>query len=304
MMRNRKYPCNAYRRIPEEYLVKSAASGSRVVRFGYRTRNRSDEHDDAVYNKYALVYLPEGYDENAPGNRYNVMYLIHGGACTPEWYLGGEGCTTEVTHLLDRMIRDGLIEPLIVCAVSWLNEYCEDSAINCLDFRYELVNDIMPLFERQYRTYAKDVTGEDLVRSRKHRAFSGYSMGAVVTWNILEYCMDKFAYFMPMSGDCWELGMTAGGSRPDDTAARLARDIGKSGFTAVDFCIYAGCGDADIAEPNLTPQINAMKKLTDTFVYCESFNDGNLYECICPDCGHDLKTALNILYNGLPKMFG
>ncbi|MCR5167437.1 MAG: enterochelin esterase [Oscillospiraceae bacterium] len=302
-MKKRKYQDNTYRRLPDEYILNKNVSECRVVRFNYTTRNYAAE-DNTVYNKYALVYLPEGYDENNTERRYNVLYLIHGGACSPEWYLGGEGCTSEVTRLLDNMIQNGLIEPLIVCAVSWLNEYSDDATENCLNFRHELINDIMPLFERKYRTYAEDVTERGFVQSRKHRAFSGYSMGAVVTWNVLGYCMDKFAYFMPMSGDCWELGMTAGGSRPDETAAELAREIANSGFASDDIFIYAGCGDADIAEPNLTPQINAMKKLTDTFIYSESFNEGNLYECICPDCGHDLKTALHILYNGLPKMFG
>ncbi len=302
-MKSREFPDNAYCDPPKEYLISSGGSQGRVVRFGYKTKDHFGD-DDTVYNKYALVYLPDGYDENDNGKRYNVLYLIHGGACTPEWYLGGEGSQTVVTDLLDCMIRDRLIEPLIVCAVSWLNEYCEDAGRNCLNFRYELMNDIMPEFEKRYRTYAENTDEQGFVQSRKHRAFSGYSMGAVVAWNILGYCLDKFAYFIPMSGDCWELGTTAGGSSPDDTAAELAREIRKTGYSVDDLCVYAGCGDSDIAEPNLTPQIEAMKKLTDTFIYCNNFRDGNLYECICPGCGHDLKTAVHILYNGLPKMFG
>ena len=59
-----------------------------------------------------------------------------------------------------------------------------------------------------------------------------------------------------------------------------------------------------MAEPNLTPQINAMKELTDTFIYCDNFADGNLYQCIYPQGGHDRNTVARILYNGLPKMFG
>lgn len=286
------YKDNPYCAPPKEYLGNTAAANSNVVRFSYKTKNYT-ENDNKFYNKYALVYLPEGYDENDSQKQYNILYLIHGGACTPEWYLGGEGKTTEVTRLLDCMIRDGIIEPLIVCAMSWLNEYCEDAAINCLNYRYELINDLMPALENTFH----------IRTDRLHRAFSGYSMGAVVTWSVLEHCLDKFAYFIPMSGDCWSIGKMAGGCRPYDTAAELAGKIKASGYTAADFVVYAGCGDADIAEPNLTPQINSMKKFTDTFVYKSSFSDGNLYECICPDCGHDLKTAIHILFNGLPKLF-
>ncbi len=43
---------------------------------------------------------------------------------------------------------------------------------------------------------------------------------------------------------------------------------------------------------------------TDTFIYCDNFADGNLYQCIYPQGSHDRNTVARILYNGLPKMFG
>ena len=213
---------------------------------------------------------------------------MHGGGCTPEWYLGGEDQQSKLKNMLDQMIRDGLIEPLIVCAVSYLNEYCGDAVNNCLNFRFELTNDLMPVFEKKFKTYAVDIMLQSFADSRRHRAFSGYSMGAVVTWNIFGYCLDRFAYFIPMSGDCWALGATAGGTRPYDTAAELEYQVIESGMTPDDFYIYTGCGDKDIAEPNLTPQINAMKESEEIFKYCDNFSEGNLYQCVCPGCGHDL----------------
>ena len=107
----------AYREPPEEYLGDAPAAGSRVVSFGYMTRDRIGGSAEE-YGKNALVYLPEGYD-GAPDRRFNVLYLMHGGGDTPAWYFNGEGCDSELKHLLDCMIRDDVIEPLIVCAVSY-----------------------------------------------------------------------------------------------------------------------------------------------------------------------------------------
>ena len=171
-------------------------------------------------------------------------------------------------------------------------------------FWQELTEDIMPVFETQYRTYAKDVTPDDFKATRRHRAFGGFSMGAAATWGVFEHCLNSVAYYLPMSGDCWALGMKAGGTQPDATAKYLADAVKASGWSKNDYYIYSGCGSKDIAEPNLTPQVEAMKKMTDAFVWCDNFADGNLYECIIENGGHDVNTVIRVMFNGLPKMFG
>lgn len=50
--------------------------------------------------------------------------------------------------------------------------------------------------------------------------------------------------------------------------------------------------------------IDAMKEHTDVFTYCDNFADGNLYQCIYENGGHDVQTVIHIMFNGLPKMFG
>lgn len=129
-------------------------------------------------------------------------------------------------------------------------------------------------------------------------------MGAVTTWATFENRLDSIAYYMPVSGDCWALGGTAGGNRPAETAQYLADAVKDSGFTAKDFYIYTGCGGSDMAKPNLEPQVEAMKELSDTFIYCDNFADGNFYHCLFEGGGHDRNTVLSVMYNGLPKMFG
>ena len=73
-------------------------------------------YESADGEKHALVYLPAGYDE---GNEvYNILYFMHGGGGSPELYFTAGG-QSSLSNLLDHMIEDGLIEPLIVVAPSF-----------------------------------------------------------------------------------------------------------------------------------------------------------------------------------------
>ena len=77
---------------------------------------------------------------------------------------------------------------------------------------------LIPLVESRYRTYTQQTDLEGLQASRNHRAIGGFSMGAVTTWYALEYTLDYFKYFLPISSDGWSLGRFAGMNYPDETA--------------------------------------------------------------------------------------
>lgn len=299
--RSRTYSDNTMQPLTTNYLYNNSAPEGSVINFTYETKNHL-ANNDTTYQKSALVYLPACYDANDTETKYNVLYLMHGGGDSPKWFLGGEGKKSKITRMLDSMIDSGEIKPMIVCAVSYYTDYSNDATRNCLNFHYELMNDLIPVLETTYPTYATDVTPDGLAASRTHRGFGGFSMGAVTTWSVFEHCLNEFAYFVPMSGDCWALGSTAGSSRSLQTAQHLAAKVAESNKTAEDFFLYTGCGTSDIANPNLTPQVNAMSTLTDTFLYCKNFANGNLYECIVPG-GHDVQTVTAILYNAIPKLF-
>ena len=287
--------------MPSDYFSNTWAPKGTIVEFTYDTKNHNSD-DDKVYQKSALVYLPAGYDENDTETRYNIMYIMHGGGDSPKYYLGSPGESfSRISRMMDSMIAKGEIEPLIVCVATYYTEYTNDATTNCLNFHLELMNDLVPAIESTYHTYAKDTSAEELADTRTHRAFSGFSMGAVTTWSVFENCLDEFAYFMPVSGDCWAKGTTNGKSL--STAQYLEKMVQEQEKNAEDFFIYSGCGENDMAEPNLTPQIKMMKVCKDTFIYCENFAHGNLYECIYPKGGHDVKTVAAVMYNGLPKMF-
>lgn len=303
MQRTRTYTDNPYREPDAEiYQAGSEPKGS-VVRFEYTTRDYRGS-DRTRYNKSALVYLPAGFDKSDRQKKYDILYLMHGGSDSPEWYLGGEGSESEITHMLDKMIAHGELKPFIICAVSYYEDYLEDHVRNCIDFHFELMNDIIPKFETEYPAYSENVTPEGLRASRKHRAMGGFSMGGVTTWSVFEHCLDSFAYFIPMSGDCWAKGIKAGGSDPEGTAKLLCDAVKAQGFGKEDFIIYTGAGEKDIAEPNLAPQIEAMKKLDDIFVWADNFADGNFYKVTVEGGWHDVHSVKKVMYNGLPKMFG
>ena len=299
--RARTYPDNTYQKMPSDYFTNTWAPKGKIVEFTYNTKNHNSD-DETVYQKSALVYLPPCYDENDPETRYNIMYIMHGGGDSPKYYLGSPGESySRIARMMDSMIEKGELEPLIVCVATYYTEYTNDATKNCLNFHLELMNDLVPAIESTYHTYARDTSPEELAATRTHRAFSGFSMGAVTTWSVFENCLDEFAYFMPVSGDCWAMGTTNGKSL--STAQYLEKKVIEQGKTAEDFFIYSGCGENDMAEPNLTPQIKMMKVCKNTFIYCDNFAHGNLYECIFPNGGHDVRTVAAVMYNGLPKMF-
>ena len=143
--------------------------------------------------------------------------------------------------LLDQMIAHGDIEPMIVVTPTY--NYGQptanytDADPYCRALPQELVNDLIPVVESRYSTYAETTDAEGIKVSREHRAIGGFSMGAVTTWYAFDETLDAFRYFMPISGDCWSLGRFAGMNRPDDTAAYLAERVQQSPYGETGFYI-------------------------------------------------------------------
>ena len=155
------------------------------------------------------VYLPYGY---TPEKEYNVLYLLHGSGESAGYWLGqgayaeqdnfSSGQTENITvEVLDNLIAQGCCEPMIVvtpCVASTI-----DAGVNGpVAFRYELRNDLIPLIESRYATYARgDLSAESLIASREHSAFAGLSLGSVTGWcSVLYACMDWFGYVGAFSG--------------------------------------------------------------------------------------------------------
>ena len=286
-----EFPDNKFKDMPQEYTRPNEKAG-KIVSFKYKTRNHKTE-GSAEIEKTCLVYLPAGYDEKDTKTQYNILYLMHGAGGNESTFFRGEGQNTPLKNTFDNMIAKGDIKPLIVVTPTLGN-------VDALDFHTELVKDLIPAVEKQYHTYAKDVTAEGIHASKWHRAFGGFSLGGVTTWAVFDHCIDQIGCYIPISGDSWAAGQFQGAG----AAKYFADTFTMTGYKPTDFRVYAGCGStSDMANPNLTPQIDAMKKYPDIFKYCDNFKDGNLYLAISEKSGHDNTTIMNTLYNGLPKMF-
>ncbi len=227
--------------VPDEYTAQTSEEiRGTVETVTYDTRAYAYEEyfaDDLnsaelPVEKTMYVYLPAGYSED---QEYSTLYLIPGGSEVAEYWFSmeteeddngpvGEGF---LVRLLDNMIAQGTIEPLIVVSPGLYVEtagyhaydkgglnrrYPEGtekndpatvcSSINTAwtdNFAKELRNDIIPVIDSRYSTYA----------DRAHRGIGGTSMGSMTTLRSgLWQCNDLFAWYAPMSS-----GVTSSRSR-------------------------------------------------------------------------------------------
>lgn len=277
--------------IPQSYSTEAEVQGT-LAELEYDTwESMTYDRRQTALTKRAIVYLPSGYSED---RQYNVLYLMHGGWSDETTYLGTPDAPAVFKNVLDHAIENGDIAPLIVVCPTYNNTSGEDSGDYSLALRLtdnyhnELMNDLLPAVARAYSTFAEDATPEGLRASRDHRAFAGFSMGAVATWHTFEYCLDSFRYFLPSSGS-----LTSGG----DYMASIVRD---SRHDWDDFFIFAASGTDDFAYSSFKSQIEAMAAVEDsTFRIANSDAGGNLYYLEKEGGTHSGKYAMQYIYTGV-----
>lgn len=257
--------------IPHTYYSRCEQEGKTQL-FTYTT---------ARQKKSAVIYTPYGYDENNTEIRYPVLYLMHGGGGSSVNYMGTAGSPNTLCWIMDNAIKDGIIEPIIIVCPN-------DNG----GFYAELRNYLIPALDQKFNTIA----------DREHRAFGGFSMGSVATWNVYQHDLDLVMNFIPMCGDSWVYGNTGGKNFPEQTAITLSKADYIEEYP--DFHIFAATGDKDSAYPNLTPQIQAMKNLPEIFIYTtEDFSQGNLIYYVVPGNMHSYTHTYEYLFNALQLYF-
>ena len=243
------------REIPEEYRQPASMKGT-IERIDYKTHDYREQEED----KYAFVYLPYNYDAS---QAYDIYYLIHGGGETAEKYLYEGGEDNELKHIVDNLIENGDIRPLIIVNPSWYPKNAVDRSIDhgmlTMHFAREIL-DLMKAVENKYHTYAITVDEKGFRDSRDHRLVGGWSMGACSTWAILSQDMDYFRFFAPMSGDSWMIEQTGGSTKPKETAAALTSCVIGQGYDKDGFSVYCISGTEDPAGTHLTNMVNALKE--------------------------------------------
>lgn len=129
-----------------------------------------------------LVYTPAGYNEST--DRYPVVYIQHGGGEDHRgWVQQGR-----LANIMDNLIADKRAVPMIVVA-SNSNIQTRSaggpaySAQGMSGFRAEMVDNIIPFVDKNYRTIA----------DRKSRAMCGLSMGGGQSFYVGLCSPDVFA---------------------------------------------------------------------------------------------------------------
>ena len=283
--------------VPDEYLKRCSSAG-RVEKVRYTTSNADND------TKAAMVYLPVGYDES--DRLYNVMYILHASSGTPKNYLNPEKATN-FQCLLDHMIANGELEPLIVVAATY---YPSEGFTQFLpltmqvqvtaSFPRELVEDVLPAVERRYRTYAASDSEEDLIASRDHRAIAGFSLGGVTTWYVFLQQMRMFKWFLPISEASWDDGEggTSGIWDSDVSAQVLYDAVVEQGYAKNDFRLYVATGTEDEAFDVSTSQMVSLLE------YADMFKPGENTSCSMMIGGtHTIQAVYTYMYHILPELF-
>lgn len=148
------------------------------------------------------------------------------------------------------------------------------------------MNDLLPAVESKYSTYAESTDRLGLAASRDHRAFGGFSMGAMNTWHTFEHCLDYFRYFAPSSGG------------PIGDGEYMANIVRNSGHSVSDFFIFAASGTEDFAYSGFKSGVMAMGE-TDIFTFANNEQDGNLSFREREEYVHDGTAANEYMYNAL-----
>ena len=275
--------------IPDEYRLPAEHTGT-LCRLSYRTWESFSYNDHSrELTKNVWVYLPYGYD---PAQKYNIFYLSHGGWSDETTLMGTDTDPSSLKNVIDHAMEDGKIQPMILAMVTFNNTDRNDSwdynlSIKLTDqFHNELINDIIPTVESKYSTYAVDTTKEELIASRDHRGFGGFSLGSVNTWCTFRYALDYFRYFMPISGK-YEV---------DDTY--IAKMVTDQGYTATDFFIFAMSSPDDFTYSGIKSQIESMAT-DEMFTYGESEDEGNLMWREIAGFQHGPEASDLFIYNGL-----
>lgn len=275
--------------MPQEMLQETNQKGS-VERFEYDTWTYDAEESTSM-RKGAWVYLPYSYDAS---KKYNILYLLHGGGVNEDWWFK---MFPDTVTILDNMIAKGICEPCIIVTPTYYRgeEIDKNSEFITEHFYRELRADLIPAVERKYSTYASgDVTEENLIKTRNHRAFSGLSLGSMTTYRAAFYHnFDLFSWYGPFSGCCGPNGDR------ENEVKRICEtlDAGKEKGLKLDY-LFCCNGDEDIAYvEHIEIMKNAVKESS-------VLKQGENYDFfVIPGGVHDMKAWQLHLYHALQVFF-
>lgn len=273
--------------LPEEYFAECDEKGAIADVSYYAPYYAFD--GEVMVGKIMSVYLPYGYDES---EKYNVMILLHGGnGNNNDWMQSviefEDGTNICMRNLYDNMIKDRIIEPMIIVA-PYTDSYVFGGGYADTgepQLGPELRDIILPYIAEHYSTYAENGSVEALSAAREHFGIGGNSNGALYAYSAgLVDNLDLFANFMCLSGS--------------NNAHGVAEALESEAFVSlpVDY-LYAGAGTTDPQNGNA--QLGFQYILEETPRLTEGENA--LYFEI--NGGHNWKTWSTSFFNAIQLLF-
>lgn len=144
--------------------------------------------------RWVWIYTPPNYDQS--NTKFPVLYLLHGnGEAQNGWVMNGRA-----NIILDNLIADKQAQPMVVVMpqghalqganIGPLVRLTGESDMFSKRFPEDLLQDVLPLVERNYRVY----------KDADHRAIAGLSMGGGQALSIGLARTDLFHYVLGFSG--------------------------------------------------------------------------------------------------------
>lgn len=281
--------------IPSNYYNKAKEQGKLEELYYDTYESKTYNEKSKKLNKRAIVYTPYGYDET---KKYNIIYIMHGGWSNETTSLGTPDNPGQFKNVIDNAIQNGDIEPIIIVCPTYNNESSDDSGDYTLayytltvNYHNELRNDLIPVVESKYSTYAESAKEEDIIKSREHRAFGGFSMGSVTTWHTFMNNLDEFKYFITSSGAV--------------SSSDIDNSVKRQGYTNKDFFMMSFTGTEDFAGDGFEGLINdLLNKPSNNFIAGTNENNGNLYFRVKDGYTHDHLAFMTYMYNGIIGFWG
>ncbi len=287
--------------VPDE-IRKPCAKQGKIETFNY-TAHRSGK----TMKKRAQVYLPYGYKAKDKKTKYDVLYLMHGGGDNTTSFLTPPNNWFALRDVLDHLIAEGKMRPIIVVCPTFYDDdqniganRMDDATAMTRNFHTELQNDLIPTVEKAYNTYLEGTDSVAVSKSREHRAYGGFSMGALSTWYQLAYGVNAVKTFIPLSGDIWTYD--AEGKKQDAKAsAEWINGLLEKNPYGKDFEVYGYTGTKDVAGNPMKGVVEALDKYAPMFRY--NTPDANLRFSMKQDGEHFYGHINEYLYWALPLIY-
>lgn len=262
------------------------------------------------FEKEALVYLPYGYDANDTDTKYNVLYLAHGGNDNPGSFFSKERTAIPLNQIADHLIETGRMNPIIIVSASYYPPKngegpvsMDNTIADCRNFHKEMRRDIIPAVGAKYNTYLPGSDDAAITASRKHRAYGGFSMGALSTWYELAFDSDAFSRFIPLSGDLW-IYDEAGNKKDARSAAEwLNSQLTATPWRENDIQIYAYTGSDDIAYKPELELVEAISANAPLLQYSPDIARGNIHFSVFQKGVHTYDFVNQYLMNVMPMLW-